>query len=378
MNPQITSKTPAKDEMGMDYIPVYSDEAPPDSKVTGLAPVSIDKEGLRQAGIQTATAKSGSLSRTIRTYGTVVPNETKIFRVNTKISGWIDRLFVNFLYQSVKKGQPILSIYSPELLASQKEYIEALKTYSEVSGDDARAGAGEIVRSAKKRLELFDVPDGFISEIEKTLKPQRSVILLSPASGFVTVKDVVSGQKIDAGTEIFTVTDLSSVWIEAAVYSNEAPFIKTGQQAQISLPYDQGKSINSSVAYIDPVLNSETRTLRIRFNVNASALNLKPGMFADVTLKVQPQEGVIIPDSAIIDTGTRKIVYVQTTPGDFTPREVVTGLRSDGKAIIISGIADKEKIAVKGSFLLDSESRIRDAISLRQKRAPTATKELLE
>jgi multidrug efflux pump subunit AcrA (membrane-fusion protein) len=151
--------------------------------------------------------------------------------------------------------------------------------------------------------------------------------------------------------------------VEAAIYSNEAPFIKIGQKAEISLPYDQGKSVTSTVAYIDPVLNPDARTLKIRFNVNASSLNLKPGMFADVTLKVEPKEGVIIPDAAIIDTGLRKIVYVQTSQGRFTPREVTTGLISNGSAIITSGIAKGENVAVKGNFLLDSESRIRGAIA---------------
>jgi RND family efflux transporter MFP subunit len=363
MNPRITSPVPAKDEMGMDYIAVYSDEAPSVSEVKGLAPVSIDKEGLRQAGIQTTAAEYGRLSRVIRTYGTVVPDETKVVRVNTKIAGWIDQLFVNFTYQKVKMGQPILSIYSPELLASQREFIEAIKSTGDVSGAEAKAGAAEILASARRKLELFDVPEDFISEVEKTMKPKKSVTLLSPADGYVTVKDVAKGQKIEAGTEIYTVTDLKGVWIEAAVYSNEAALIKTGQKAEICLPYEHGKTLVSEVAYIDPVLNPDARTLKVRINANSAMFNIKPGMFVDVILKVEPQQGIIIPDSAVIDTGARKIVYVLTGTGRFAPREVKTGLRSEGRVLISSGLAAGEMVAVRGNFLLDSESRIRGAIA---------------
>jgi RND family efflux transporter MFP subunit len=359
MNPEVTSPVPAKDDMGMDYLPVYSGEDVAPSNVKGLATVTVDEEGRRQAGIQTVAAKLGQLSRRVRTVGTVTPDETRIRHVHTKVGGWIEKLYVNFTGQAVRKGQPILALYSQELLASQQEYLQALEASRALKSGNTYLSASQMVRAARSRLELFDVPSSFISDLEKSGSPRRDVTLLSPVSGFVTAKSIYEGQQVEPGMELYTVSDLSRVWVQAALYENETPLVHVGQKAAFTLPYDPRSHLFAAVRYIDPSINAESRTLKVRFDFDNRDLSLKPGMFVDVAIDVEPQNGIVVPDSAVIDTGVRKVLYVDLGDGRFAPREVQVGLRTEGQAVILSGLAAGEKVAVKGNFLLDSESRIR-------------------
>ncbi|MCX5882333.1 MAG: efflux RND transporter periplasmic adaptor subunit [Deltaproteobacteria bacterium] len=234
MNPAITSPSPAKDEMGMDYIPVYEDDATTpvkspqqqaddffgdETKVSGLGAVTMTDQGIKLSGVQVAAVEQKNIQRDLRTVGLVVPDETRVHRVQTKVGGWVEILRINYMGQLVKKGGPILSIYSPELLSSQEEFIKtrqlALRSAAD-AGD--RTSAQRLHQSAQRRLELFDVPPDFIKELERTGKPQRTVTLLSPADGFVTAKDIFPGQEVKPGMELYTVTDLSVVWVDAEVY----------------------------------------------------------------------------------------------------------------------------------------------------------------
>jgi RND family efflux transporter MFP subunit len=376
MNPEITSTVPAKDEMGMDYVPVYAETAPPKrNEVAGLAAVTVNDQGIRLAGIQTTKVIRKSIVRTIRTVGSVVPDETRVRHVHTKIAGWVEKLFINFTGQSVRKGEPILAIYSPELLATQEEFLQARQSASQFAGSaltEVKKGRNDLIKAAVRRLELFDVPANFIEELKKTGKPQRNVTLVAPVSGFVTAKQIFEGQQVEPGMELFIVTDLSKIWIEAAIYENEASLIRLGQKATFSLPYDPGKELHGTVKYIFPFLNAESRTLKIRFDLENRDYDLKPGMFVDVDLAVTAQTGLVIPDSALIDTGVRQLVYVATGPNEFVPRLVQVGIRSDGNALILSGLTEGEAVVVKGNFLLDSESRIRAAISATTSSQPSA------
>lgn len=385
MNPAITSPVPAKDEMGMDYIPVYADEgkAPQKSReqevedffaddsgggesgVPGMAPITISPQGLQVAGVITAPAVREPFKSDIRTVGRVLADETRIQRVQTRVSGWVEKLYINFTGQVVGKGDPILSIYSPELLSSQEEFLQAISATDRLAASpdpETRKFGAELRESARRRLKLFDVPESFIRRLEKMKKVQRDITLNAPASGFVTGKDVFEGQKVEPGMELFTISDLSRIWVEADFYEYEAANLKVGQEATLSSSYDPNLRLKGAVSYIYPYLDPESRTIKARLEFANEQFLLKPGMFVDVTLEIDLGETVVIPDSAIIDSGVRKVVFVALGEGRFEPREVRTGPKSAGRVQVLSGVREGEKVAVKANFLLDSESRLQGII----------------
>lgn len=366
MDPSIHSSIPAKDEMGMDYLPVYSDEVSlPEKSVQGHATVTIDEKGIRLAGIQTATAVRQKLEGDIRTVGLVKPDETLVRHVHTKNSGWIEKLYVNATGQLVKAGQSLLTIYSPQLLGSQEEFLRARENvmrFENSSIPEVRKGGEDLLKAARRRLELFDVPESLIRKIERTNKPERTVTLLAPVSGFVTAKGVYEGQQVEPGMELFTITDLSRIWIEADFYEFEANLIQLGQKAVFTFPYDPRAQKTGQVSYIYPYLDPQSRTLRARFEFQNNDFSLKPEMYVNVSMKIEIPDSVVVPDSSVMNTGLRQLVFVRIDEDRFEPREVKTGYRSGGLIQILSGVDADEKVVVRANFLLDSESRIRAAI----------------
>ena len=366
MDPSISSPVPAKDDMGMDYVPVYPDEiSPPDKGVKGLATVTIDEKGIRLAGIQVAEATKQKLEGDIRAVGLVKPDETGVRHVHTKNSGWIDKLYVNTTGQLVRAGQPLLTIYSPQLLGSQEEFLRARENAVSFAGSsipEVRKGGEDLLKAARKRLELFDVPESLIKEIEQTGLPKRTVTLLAPVSGFVTAKGVYEGQQVEPGMELFTITDFSKVWIEADFYEFEAHLIRLGQKAVFTFPYDPKAQKTGRISYIYPYLDPQSRTLRARFEFQNSDFSLKPEMYVNVSMKIETSDSVVVPDSSVMNTGLRQIVFVGIGGDRFEPREVKVGYRSGGLVQIISGVGAGEKVVVRANFLLDSESRVRAAI----------------
>jgi RND family efflux transporter MFP subunit len=297
--------------------------------------------------------------------GLVVADETRVRHVHTKISGWVETLHVNATGQVVRAGQPLLSIYSPQLLASQEELVRAKATAERFAGSalpEVRRGGEDLLAAARRRLELFDVPKSLIEEVERTGKAQRTVTLRAPASGYVTGKEVFEGQEIQPGMDLFILTDLTRIWVEADFYETETSGLAIGQRAVVSLPYDDGREIPGTVTFIYPTLDLASRTLKVRLELANPGLLMKPGMYVDVRPELAAREGVVIPDSAVLDTGTRQVVFVETA-GGFEPRDVRVGLRADGKALIVSGLSAGERVAVKANFLLDAESRLRSALA---------------
>ena len=368
MDPTVTSPVPMKDSMGMDYVPVYSEPGSGTAAagIPGSAAVEITTEGIRLAGVQTTAAVTERLARSVRTVGTVTADETRIRHVHTKIPGWVEKLYVNFTGQLVRKGEPILSIYSQELVASQEEYLRARQTaarFASSSLPEVRKGGEDLARAARRRLELFDVPTAFIDRLERTGTVQRTVTLEAPVSGFVTMKDVFEGQQIEPAMDLFTISDLSRVWVEAEFYEYEAGSLRLGEKAVVTLPYDAATKLDGRITFISPTLDTDTRTLKVRFEFANPTVALKPGMFATVELEVQAREGIVIPDSALMDTGERHVVFVSSGGGMFEPRAVTVGVRSGGKAQVISGVAAGEQVVIRANFLLDSESRLRAAIA---------------
>jgi RND family efflux transporter MFP subunit len=375
MDPSVTSPTPAKDSMGMDYLPVYADGQEESGFVEGFASVTIGSQGLRLAGVQTAVAKRGTLSRATRTVGLVTPDETRIHHVHTKTSGWVEKLYVNFTGQQVRKGQPILALYSPELLATQEEFLRARAAAAEFSHSslpEVRSGGEDLLRAARRRLELFDAPASLIATLEKTGKPQRTVSLFAPVSGYVTAKEVFEGQEIEPGMELFTITDLSRAWVEAEFYENEAHLLRIGQKARVSLPFDPHVLREGRVTYIYPTLDPASRTLKVRLEFANPDLALKPGMYADIQADLDSHEGIVVPDSSLIDTGDRQIVFVQRQDGLFEPRQVHIMTRSGGEVLVLQGVEEGETVVIRANFLIDSESRLRAAILAMQGAAARA------
>lgn len=366
MDPEVVSDKPGrcpKCGMPLEQKPVAQAES---SAVPGLAPIHVPAEGLRLAGVRTAVAEQGKLARTIRAVGVVRADETRVRHVHTKIAGWIEKLFVNFTGEPVTAGRPILTIYSQELLAAQHEYLQAKNAAGSLQQSDlsvVRDGASDLMTASRRRLELLDVPKELIAKLDQGGPVSRTVTVSSPVGGIVMSKNVFEGQQVEPGMELFTVTDLSRIWIEADVYESETSAVKVGQEGKISLVNDPSASMTGKIKYIYPYLNAETRTLRVRFVFPNPGLKLKLESYANVEMPVEIDEGVLIPDSAIMDTGVRQVVFVNTTEGHFEPRLVKVGIRADGKAQIISGIAAGERVAVKANFLLDSESRLRAALA---------------
>ena len=370
MNPGVTSPGPAKDEMGMDYVPVYEDEAKGGGADVdlpeGYATVQVGMERVRMAGIQSAPAVREAISHPVRAVGIVVPDERRVRRIQSKVEGWVEKLHTNFVGQMVTKGQPLLEIYSPDLVATQREYLLAragVDRMKESPYEDAREMSSGLAQAARTRLELFDVPESSIAELERTGKVRRTVTLNAPVSGYVTGKDVFEGTRVMPGMDLLIVTDLSRVWIEADLYEYEAQAVRVGQTATLETVADPGAKLKGRVAFIYPTFSPETRTLKVRFDFPNPGLRLKPQMYANVALDLHSVTGVVVPDSALIETGVRVIAFVDSGTGSFEPRQVKVGVRGSGKAQILSGVKAGEKVAVGANFLLDSESKLRAALT---------------
>lgn len=329
------------------------------------APEPTPAAGLRLAGVQTVVAERQALTRTTRAAGVVVADETRVRHVHTKVAGYIEKLYVNYTGQQVRRGQPLLSIYSPELLATQRELLRAKEIagrFSRSALPEVRRGGEELLEAARQRLELLDVPPDFVSRLESTGEAQRAVTLTAPVSGFVTGKEIFEGQEVQPGLDVLTLTDLSRVWIEAELYEYESRSLRLGEKATVSLPYDPGVRLTGHVAFVYPVLDPQTRTIKVRLEFPNPGLALKPGMYVDVTPDLETSEGVVIPDSAILDTGVRQVVFVERG-GTFEPREVRVGNRGGAQALVLSGVEAGERVAVRANFLLDSESKLRAAVA---------------
>ncbi|MCM2316876.1 MAG: efflux RND transporter periplasmic adaptor subunit, partial [Thermoanaerobaculia bacterium] len=371
MDPSVTSPVPTKDSMGMEYVPVYADESAGGPSVGGAtegrASVELADEDLRLAGVRTELATLERLSRTIRTVGRVVVDERRLHRAQTKVGGWVEKLFVDYEGRFVRRGQPMITIYSPELVATQQEYLAARANatrFRASSIPEVRRGGDDLVLTARRRLQLFDVPESFIERLERTAQPSRTVELVAPASGYVVEKEVVEGMRVEPGMQLFTVADLSRVWVEADFYESEARFLEVGQAATLRLAYDPTATMAAKIDYVYPELNVEARTLRVRFDLANPGLELRLGMFVDVEQEVDLGEGTVVADSAVLDSGLRQIVFVETGPGSFEPRVVRVLWRGDGRAQLAEGgVAPGERVAVKANFLLDSESRLRGAMA---------------
>ncbi|WP_257309921.1 efflux RND transporter periplasmic adaptor subunit [Geothrix fuzhouensis] len=370
MNPSQTSQVPMKDEMGMDYVPVYEGDL--QSEGAGLedhAAVKIDPERQQLIGLRTEKVAEGAVSGELRALGRVAVDETRVRKVNVKVEGFVEKLFVDFVGKPLAKGQPLFSLYSPDFVSAQREYLLALKTQKALSGGSLQSSGGDLLESARRRLTLWDVPQAAIDNLEKTGEVLRALTLRSPISGVVTAKNVVEGARITPADIPFEITDLSRVWVLVDVYEAELSRAKVGTPAELTVQTAPGKIFKGRIAFVDPVMDPKTRTAKARVEFPNPGGVLKPEMFGDVVLKGQGRKGLIIPLDAVLDAGTTKVAFVALGDGKFEPREVTTGTTVGEKVEIRSGLKAGEEVVVRANFLVDSESRLKAALAQMSQKA---------
>ena len=326
----------------------------------GMAEVEVPFERRQLTGVRVEPIEVRELTREIRTVGLVVADERRVRRIQTKVSGWVEQLFVSFTGEAVRPGQPILSIYSPELVASQREYLLALEAFGATkdAGGLDEADRRRLLDSARSRLRLWDVEALHIEELERSGNPQRRMVLHSPIGGYVTFKSVQQGMYVTPEMELYTVADLDHVWIWADVNEDEIPLVTLGQRARIDVA-SAPRERTGTVSYLQPTVDAVTRTLRVRFDVDNADAALKPGMYATVNLERPLGQVLALPEEAVIDTGVRKVVFVEVSDGRFQPREVELGRKGAEHYEVLGGLVAGEKVVVSAQFLLDSESRLR-------------------
>ena len=344
---------------GMDLVPVRGDRAghahhDPSSNEDGAA-VTVSPAIQQSIGVRTALVRRETLFKHLRTIGEVTVAEDEVTVVNLRLSGWVERLRVDRSGEPVRRGQILLDLYSPELVSAQEELLLARRS----AGPDSPLAA-----SARRRLELYGIAPGDVAAVKAAGEARRTLPIRSPSGGWVLDKAVVEGARVEPGTDLFRIGDLQRVWVEADVYEFDAPWVEEGQPATMDLPFQQGQVLAGQVAHIYPTLSPRTRTLKVRLEFENPGTRLKPGMFATVRIQYRRKEDVLaVPSQAVLRTGERSLVFVARGAGRFAPREVRTGLVGDRHRVeILEGLTPGEQVVVSGQFLLDSESRLQEAV----------------
>ena len=376
MHPAYKSDKPGvAPDCGMKLVPVYANAGPPpvpdpatsaDLSRMPVGTVEITPEKQQLIGVKYGQVEKSGGSRTIRAVGKVAFDETRIQHIHTKIEGWIDQVFVDYTGQPVKKGQPLISVYSPEMLASQRELLLAAKARDTMKGNPLPTAFDQsesLLQAARRRLELWDLSDAQIDQVLKTGQPIKNVTLYSPIEGYVTDRKAFPQLKVMPETDLYTIVDLSRVWIMADVFENEAPNIHAGETARISLQAVPGRAFAARVTYVQPQVDPITRTLKVRLDIDNPGLVLKPDMYADVEFRIDLGVQLSVPADAVLDAGERKTVFVDRGNGFFEPRQVTTGERNGDRIQILSGLTGGERIVTSGNFLIDSESQMKAAAS---------------
>jgi RND family efflux transporter MFP subunit len=375
MHPEVREHAPGKcATCGMDL--VKETAAGPAPAGIERAEVQLDTRRRQLLGVRTATVERVSLDRPIRAVGLVRFDETRLTDVNLKLDGWVKKLHVDYTGQPVRRGQPLLDLYSPDLLATEQELLLALSTRDAMQSSqvpDARVQADRLVESARQRLLLWDLPGEVVQELERTRRADPHVTFRSPVNGFVIEKPVVEGMRVTAGQTLYRVADLGRVWVEAEVHESDAPLVKTGAPATVTLDAWPGESLRGRAVYIYPFVEEKTRTLKVRLSFANPRLRLKPGMFANVELASGSGTGLAIPADALVDAGRQQLVFVANGGGSYEPRAVVAGQRLGDRVQILSGLEEGQEVAAGAAFFLDSESQLRAATGAWEAQAPEST-----
>ncbi len=362
-----TSPTPKKDPMGMDYIAVYEGEDESSAPGTSAAPnqVRISTEKIQKLGVRTEVAAMRMLGKSIRAAGRVEPDERRVYAVTAKFEGYVERLHVNATGQPVTKGQTLFEAYSPELVSAQREYAIAMQGLQSMkdAGAEAQAGMKQLADSSLVRLRNWDLSADQLTALMKSASVQRTISFASPVEGVVTEKKALQGMRFMPGEMLYQVTNLSSVWVIADLSEQDIGLVRSGAKARITTTAYPNETFEGRITYIYPTMKAETRTIPVRVELSNPGQKLKPAMFAQVELAVGGTAPVLtVPDSAVIDTGTRRLVLVQVGAGRFEPREVEIGARGESFVQILKGVSDGEQVVVAANFLIDAESNLKAVI----------------
>lgn len=337
----------------------------PPEAATPRASVQLELRRQQLIGVRTAEAISESLSRSVRAVGIVKYDETRQHEVNLKVEGWIRELYVDFTGQPVRKGQPLFTLYSPDLLATQDEYLLALRTLDQMDRSqvvEARDYARRMIDATRHRLALWDLPQDQLDELERTRKARSELLFRSPASGVVVEKRAVQGSHVMPGEMLYKLADLSLVWIEADLYERDLPVARVGSRADVTLDAYPGEHFTARATYVYPFVDEATRTVRVRFELPNARGRFKPGMYANVEVQASLGQGLTVPTDALVDTGRGAYVFVALGDGFFEPRRVGAGTRFDGRVQVTEGLRAGERVASGATFFLDSESQLRAAM----------------
>jgi len=367
MDPNYVRKEPGKSPMGMDLVP----ECPSGGEEAraGMASsneVRINSSLVQKMGVRTAAVERRDLTRYVRAVGRVTYDERLVHHVHTKIHGWVEKLYVEYEGGIVGAGEPLLEIYSPELVSTQEELLLAARyreTTKASSNEDVRRSGQELLEATRRRLELWDISEQFIDDILTSGEVRKTVTLYAPRKGVVTHLNVRHGMEVTSDKNLYTIAGLSRVWIYANVYEYELPWLEVGQNASVKLKSRPGTSFEAVISYISPSLDADTRTTRVRLELDNPDLIFKPNMFAVVEIRASQLSGVLaVPEEAVIRSGQRSLVILDLGEGRFAPRDVTLGLDSgDGWLEIVAGLTESERVVTSGQFLIDSESKLREA-----------------
>jgi Cu(I)/Ag(I) efflux system membrane fusion protein/cobalt-zinc-cadmium efflux system membrane fusion protein len=344
----------------MDLVPVYDQSG-------GGGGVIIDPATSQNMGVRIAPVLRQDIARSIKTVGVVTADESRQSSINSKVEGWIEKLYVDQTGKPVAKGAPLLEIYSPDLVAAQQEYLLAVRNSERLAENpypEIAQGAQRLRAAARTRLKYWDISDQQISALEQNGEPKKTLTLYSPTGGIVMMKNALPGMRVMPGEELLQITDLAKIWVDAQLYEYQLPAVKVGQSAEIILPYSIGTVLRGKIAYIYPTLSGETRTARARIELSNPGLELKPEMYVDVRIDGDRKTAaLVVPLEAILDSGEQQTVFVSLGEGRFEPRIVRSGVRDEsGNVEIIDGLREGEQVVVSAQFMLDSESRLREAV----------------
>lgn len=337
------------EEAGHDHVP-QNPERVPEERV----PVTISSHAQAAIGLKTHAVARETLSYTVRTVGSITTDQTKEARVSMRINGWIEKIHADYVGKSIKKGAPLFDLYSPELVSTQNEYLSAIK--------QGGALAAEVAETAMQRMRLWGVSSAEIATLRARNKAQRAVTFYSPVDGVIISKAAILGSYVTPDTELYYLADLARVWLLLTLYEADVSLIHVGDTVAVTLPYDKSRRYVGSINYIYPELDPQTRTIKARVEIDNSDGFLRPGMFANVEVKKELPDMLVVPDDAVIDTGVRQLVFVKTGDVAFEPRQVEVGPRINDQMVILSGLKMGEAVVVSASFLIDAESRMQAAL----------------
>jgi RND family efflux transporter MFP subunit len=370
MHPAYHSDKPGiAPDCGMALVPMYESKTPAEQATTDAGLIHLPQSQQRALGVRLTTVDEQDMSRTLRTSGVVTADERNIAHVHVKTSGWVEDVYANFVGQLVHKGQPLFTFYSPDLVATQQEYLIARRGQQQLGKspyDEVAKSSQSLLDSARERLKLWDLTDAQIAALDRTGEVSKTITIYSPVSGFVTDRKVYSNAAASGDTDLYTIADLSHVWVTADVFEADLPYVKVGEQAVIHFPYAPGKIITGRVGYSYPELDPQTHTAKIRIDVANPGLVLKPNMLADVELKIAYGRHLAVPSEAVLDSGTVQTVFVARDGATFEPRQVTVGATVDGRTIVTAGLKKGDSIVESGNFLLDSETQLNAPMDMNQ------------